>query len=230
MATVEDSIRLRDGFSPVLANIRTNARSASQVLKDFRADVESPISSDIFNQMNHHINTLEDQLRQTQHQLNQVGEQGRKGMNGVSQGANMAVVNVAALIQILAQANELFKKFTDTADMMTSITARVKLINDGNQTDQQLDQMIFQSAQRARASYEDTAAAISKMGLLAGEAFSGNDEMVYFAELMNKTFKVGGSSIMEQQAAMYQLTQAMAAGKLQGDEFRSIMENAPMLA
>jgi tape measure domain-containing protein len=90
--------------------------------------------------------------------------------------------------------------------------------------------MIYQSAQNSRTAYTDTAQAVAKLGMLAGDSFASNEETVAFAELMNKQFKIGGASIQEQTSAMYQLTQAMAAGKLQGDEFRSIMENAPMLA
>ena len=70
----------------------------------------------------------------------------------------------------------------------------------------------------------------AKLGLLAGDAFKSNDEMIAFSEMMQKSFKVSGASNQEISSATYQLTQAMAAGKLQGDEFRSIMENAPMLA
>ncbi|MFC6546463.1 tape measure protein [Cohnella cellulosilytica] len=88
----------------------------------------------------------------------------------------------------------------------------------------------FSAAKRARGSYEDMAGVIGRMGTLAGDAFRSNDELIAFSELMQKSFRVGGSGTMEQQAGMYQLSQAMAAGKLQGDEFRSIMENAPMLA
>lgn len=104
------------------------------------------------------------------------------------------------------------------------------MINDGLQSTAELQDMIAASANRARSSYQSTAEAVSKLGVLAGNAFSGNEEMIAFTELMNKNFVIGGSSIQEQTAAMYQLTQAMAAGRLQGDEFRSIMENAPLLA
>jgi len=71
---------------------------------------------------------------------------------------------------------------------------------------------------------------ISKLGLQAGDAFNSNDELIRFTELLNKNFVIGGSSATEQAAAMYQLTQAMGSGRLQGDEYRSIIENAPMLA
>lgn len=116
------------------------------------------------------------------------------------------------------------------SDEYVNTKARLDLINDGLQTTDELQSKIFAAADRARGSYADMAGVIGRMGTLASDAFTSNDELIAFSELMQKSFRVGGSSTMEQQAGMYQLSQAMAAGKLQGDEFRSIMENAPMLA
>ena len=122
------------------------------------------------------------------------------------------------------------KKILDLSDEMSSTVARLDLMNDGLQTTEELQNMIFQSAQRSRTAYLDTASVVGKLGILAKDSFSSNEEMIFFAEQMNKQFKIGGASIQEQTSAMYQLTQAMASGRLQGDEFRSIMENAPLLA
>lgn len=118
----------------------------------------------------------------------------------------------------------------DVSDNLSQTMARLDLMNDGKQTTDQLQQAIFQSAQNSRAGFLDTASVVSKLGLLAPQAFNSNMETVKFSELMAKSFKVGGASTQEQTSGMYQLTQAMASGKLQGDEFRSIMENAPLLA
>lgn len=89
---------------------------------------------------------------------------------------------------------------------------------------------IYSAANRSRGSYLDMADSVAKLNMLAKDAFSSNDEAIYFVEQLNKQFKISGASVEETTSAMYQLTQAMAAGKLQGDEFHSIMENAPMLA
>lgn len=117
-----------------------------------------------------------------------------------------------------------------TADQLTSVRSRINLINDGTQTTAEIMDKVFDAAQRSRGSYVDMADSVSKLNMLAKDAFSSNDEAIMFVEQLNKQFKVSGASIEESSAAMYQLTQAMAAGKLQGDEFHSIMENAPMLA
>jgi tape measure domain-containing protein len=122
------------------------------------------------------------------------------------------------------------KNILNLSDELTQTTARLDLVNDGLRTTEELQNAIYQSAQRSRAAYNDTAATVSRLGLLAGKAFSSNDEMIAFTEQMNKNFVIGGASIQEQTSAMYQLSQAMAAGKLQGDEYRSIIENAPLLA
>ncbi len=122
------------------------------------------------------------------------------------------------------------RKGAEATDNYISTQARLNNMNYGGQSTEQLQSNIFAAANRARGDYETMASSVSKMGLLARDAFSGNDELIAFTELMQKSFKVSGSSTQEQQAGMYQLTQAMASGKLQGDEFRSIMENAPMLA
>ena len=117
-----------------------------------------------------------------------------------------------------------------TADQLTSIRSRINLINDGTQTTAEIMDKVFDAAQRSRGSYVDMADSVAKLNMLAKDAFSSNDEAIMFVEQLNKQFKISGASIEESSAAMYQLTQAMAAGKLQGDEFHSIMENAPMLA
>ena len=117
-----------------------------------------------------------------------------------------------------------------TADQLTSIRSRINLINDGTQTTAEIMEKVFDASQRSRGSYVDMADSVAKLNMLAKDAFSSNDEAIMFVEQLNKQFKISGASIEESSAAMYQLTQAMAAGKLQGDEFHSIMENAPMLA
>ena len=117
-----------------------------------------------------------------------------------------------------------------TTDQLTQLRARINLINDGTQSTAEIMDKVYQAANRSRGSYLDMADSVAKLNLLAKDAFSSNDEAVYFVEQLNKQFKIAGAGVEETTSAMYQLTQAMASGKLQGDEFRSIMENAPMLA
>lgn len=94
----------------------------------------------------------------------------------------------------------------------------------------ELQNEIFAAAQRSRGEYGVMVDNVAKLGLLAGDAFKDTSEIVAFTETMQKAFKISGASTSEATNAMYQLNQAMASGRLQGDEYRSIIENAPLLA
>ena len=127
-------------------------------------------------------------------------------------------------------ATMLVKSFLDFSDTQTQIMARLNLMNDGLQDTAQLNEMIYQSAQRSRASYTSTADAVAKMGLNAGNAFSSNQELIAFMESVNKQFAVSGGSAAAMEGAMVQLTQAMASGALRGEELNSILDAAPGIA
>lgn len=116
------------------------------------------------------------------------------------------------------------------SDSMTAATARLDMMNDGLQTTAQLNDMIFESANRSRGSYQATADLVGKLGILAGNAFSSSAEIVAFAEQVNKQMAIAGTSAYGAEAAMLQLTQAMASGVLRGEELNSILEQAPTIA
>lgn len=122
------------------------------------------------------------------------------------------------------------KKIVDLTDSYTNTNARLAMITGSLEEQKALQDDIFAAANRARGQYDDMANAVAKMKMLAGDAFGSNQEAIGFTELLQKSLKVSGAGTSEQQSAFLQLTQAMASGKLQGDEFRSIMENAPMVA
>ncbi|SCL85123.1 tape measure protein [Sporanaerobacter sp. PP17-6a] len=143
--------------------------------------------------------------------------------------ANRASLGLGKFISIAALIAGAMKGMNITDEFMNT-SARLSLINDGLQTQAELQDKIFAAAERSRGSYSSMANAVAKMGLLAGENFKSNDELIAFTELVQKSFKVGGASATEQSSALLQLTQAMASGRLQGDEFRAITENAPLIA
>lgn len=113
------------------------------------------------------------------------------------------------------------------SDTMTQTNARLNMMNDGSQDAADLKKMIFASAQRSRGSYLATADSVAKMGLMAGDAFSSNKEVIAFMEQVNKQFEIAGTNAQGVDAAMLQLTQAMGSGVLRGEEYNSILEQAP---
>ncbi len=122
------------------------------------------------------------------------------------------------------------KKAVDLSDSLVSMRARLDRMNDGLQTTQELEAMIYQSAQRSRGSFTDTMGLVSQLGTMAGDAFSSSKEIVQFAEQLNKQLALSGASGSSAQAAILQLEQGLASGVLRGDELNSVMEQAPALA
>lgn len=156
-------------------------------------------------------------------------EQFNNSINTANSSSNKLLNTVKNIVLTLGGVTAM-KSLVNLSDTTTSNKSRLELIVDDNGSVAELENKIFAMSNRTRSDFIATSNVISKLGILAGENFKNNDEIIAFTELMNKNFAISGASIQEQTSAMYQLTQAMAAGKLQGDEFRSIMENAPLLA
>lgn len=157
-----------------------------------------------------------------------VDEQGR-----FNQEINEGVANADNLMNTIKGAVAAYAtiqtvtKALDLSDTLTSTTARLNLMNDGLQTTQDLQNMIYLSAERSRGAYQATADAVSKLGLMAGDAFGSSEEIVAFMEQVNKQFTIAGTETAGIEAAMLQLTQAMGSGVLRGEEYNSILEQAP---
>ena len=137
---------------------------------------------------------------------------------------------VAGVALVGQEVLDLGAKATAVSDKFASIKARINLINDGSQSTADIMDKVYQASERTRGSYTDMLDSVAKLNMLAKDSFSSNDEAIAFVEQLNMQFKLSGANVNEVNSAMTQLTQAMAAGRLQGDEFNSIMENAPMLA
>ena len=162
------------------------------------------------------------------HIRDNVDEQGRLNRE-IEQGTHEAnelmrviggVVATYATVQTLSNALNL-------SDTLASTTARLNMMNDGLQTTQELQNMIYLSAERSRGAYQATADAVSKLGLMAGDAFDSSAEIIAFMEQVNKQFRIAGTEAAGIDAAMLQLTQAMGSGVLRGEEYNSILEQAP---
>lgn len=156
-----------------------------------------------------------------------VASQKMSKLNKASSGVNL--IKGAITGATIAAAVATAKKAMSISDEYANMNARLNMINDGMQSTSELQKSIFTSAQRTGSAYTEMANGVAKMRMQAGDVFQNNGETIAFLETMNKSFVVGGASIEEQKSAMMQLTQAMASGKLQGDELRSLAETSPAL-
>lgn len=232
MGAVRSNLVVNDGMTPALRRIN---KAMSLMIGNFeavqRASGQAMNISGLV-AAKKEIGAANALLDETERNYRAINDQ----QNNLNRGLNTGTKNAGGLlskIKSVAAAYLGMKGITATvglSDTMTSNRARLELIVDDGGSVAELEQKIYASAQRARAGFTETMATVSKLGLVAGKAFRSNDEIIAFQELVNKNFVVGGASATEQASAMYQLTQAMGSGRLQGDEYRSIIENAPLLA
>ena len=227
---IRNSIHLDDRMSPVLSKILASLRLTLTALNSTpgEAGLFRAAQRDI-SRANQLLNGFNSELKQSQDLIRNLGYRDDNPIGNVFSRAMNPLTELVAGVYLLKSAIDEVGRLTTLGDNLMLNQARLNIVNDGLRTQEELSKAIYESAQRSRADYLATSRVIGRMGILAGQAFNNNDELIAFTELVNKAFLVGGSTQQEQRAAMYQLTQAMASGRLQGDEMRTIRESAPLL-
>lgn len=232
MASIRSQMVLNDGISGVLRKINTALNTTLNAFEQVQrasgnavdtAQIQAARAALV--EANREVDNMAEGYRRAAQQEEVLN----RGLRNGASAADGMLGRVKSLVATLA-AGAGIKAILGMSDKMTSTSARLSfLVDDGGSVDA-LEQKIMASAQRSRAAYLDTASAIASMGANAGSAFSDNDELIAFMEQVNKQFVIGRATAEGQSAAMLQLTQAMAAGALRGEELNSILENAPGIA
>lgn len=232
MATIRTAIALYDGVTAPLQamhkamNIVLNSFEVMQRASGNSVDVSSiQEAREELARAGAAFDSIEQNIRDAGNQQDRFNRRIRDGTTAAD-GLWGKLKGIAATVGGLAAA----KKIIGISDDLASTRARLNLIVDDGGSVSELEKKIMASAQRSRSAYFDTASAIASLGSNAGAAFANTDEIIAFMEQINKQFVIGGASAQGQAAAMLQLTQAMAAGALRGEELNSILENAPGIA
>ena len=253
MSEVKTKITVTDGVTSTVRRMQNSVSGLISKVVQLDKEFDKAFNLGKFSNANQalqsttsNMQAINDSTKAFEEQLNKVREdiQGIRNIQGTlaqsqnsfnaslgssASGANTLLNTMKKIVAVVSTGYGV-KKLIEKSDNWTNTQARLRLNTDTDGERNVLQLQAYQAALRSRGDYKTTADTIAKLGLLPGDAFNSNTETVLFAELMNKSFKLSGASTEEKNAGMYQLTQAMASGKLQGDEFRSIMENAPMLA
>ena len=221
---LSNTVQLRDGMSNVLSRIASNLSAVNDRFERMQSLTEQAAPTGLYSQFNSELTGVREELTRTVSEVEEL----RSGMTSAQPPAE----NLTASLKKLGTAflgSKLVSGIVSMSDEMTQTTARLNLMNDGLQSTADLQELIYQSAMRSRGAYNATADAVAKMGLLAGDAFSSNQETIAFVEQLNKQFKIAGTSAEGQAAAMLQITQAMGSGVLRGEELNSVFEQAPTI-
>ena len=220
MAGVATQMTIRDGMTSKLRKITTALSRTNRALEvtDSLSDQVNPGAN--FDRASSAVSRASGQVDN----FNRKQQQAQKEAKGVANAWGSVKKYIGSALAAIS-----VQKIIDLADTMTTTRARIDLMNDGLQTTDELQSMIMASANRSRAAYQTTADAVSKMGIMAKDAFGNNAELIQFTELINKQFTIAGTSAAGVDAAMLQLTQAMSSGVLRGEELNSIFEQAPTI-
>lgn len=201
MAKITDTIELIDGVSPTFARIASAAENYANRMQSIGKATQSVSDSADY----------------------AVGR--FSALKNVFAGSFLANMATGALDMIKNQ----IMGVVELADHVAGTNARLQMISGSQENVVALNNMIFESAQKARGEYMTMADTVASLSVNARDAFPDPRETVGFVEGLQKLFVIGGASAENQKFALLQLQQSLASGKLQGDEFRSITENAPIL-
>ncbi|HFL3267902.1 TPA: tape measure protein [Clostridioides difficile] len=229
MATIQTSIRIFDGMTPAFRNMTASINTTINSLERLQGRLNNPLNTGGIQTSQQSLNNIESILTRIEQNIGKADEQQRRFNEDINKGVSNTDRLLGSVKKITGAYMSLktLGGLGSLSDQMTNTNARLSMINDGQLSDGGLNKMIFQSAERSRASYLDTAQIVSRIGMNAGSAFSSTREIVSFAEQLNKKFIIAGASTQEMSSALLQLTQGLGSGVLRGEELNAVFESAP---
>lgn len=229
MATIQSTVKIFDGYSPIIKNmIKVNQNIISSFGSTEQASGKA-FNLQAIRAAQNALAQVETDFDDVERQIKEADEQQKKFTQDIRNGdsASKSLLSTFGKIAATVGAFIGIKKVFELSDQITLTTARLNMMNDGLQTTADLQNKIFASAQRSRAAYQSTADMVAKLGTQAKDAFSSNDEVVAFSEMLNKSFKIAGADGQAVESVMYNLTQALSSGVLRGQDLNAVFSNAP---
>lgn len=225
MATIRSAIQVTDGMSPAFRSMNNAMNIVLSSFEALQSASSNSIDTSSIQAARAELNNAEMAINDVEREIREAGEAQQRFNDDM----NRSSVFMGKLKSAAAGLGLAFgvNKIINLSDSMSQTTARLDLMNDGLQTTAELQDMILESANRSRASYQSTADVVSKLGQRARDAFNSNEETIAFAEALNKSFVIAGTSQQEMHSASLQLTQALGSGVLRGEELNAVFEAAP---
>ena len=232
---ISTAIRINDGMSPALRSMNKALMVVLNTFESMQSATADPINTASISEARSELAKVNVTLDQVENNARQASNAQEQFTNSVRQSDNAMsglIKKVGTLIATYASFQAM-GKMVNLSDQMTQIDSRLNLVVDDKGSVKALEDQIMASANRSRASYLDTADAVSKLALRAGDAFSDangkldTDQLIGFTENLNKLYVIAGATGEEQASSMLQLTQALGSGVLRGEEFNAVFEAAP---
>ena len=216
-----------DNANAELEQLRMQLNQAIQAqneLNDAMQNMDVSAANTAYLQLSQTVGNTERYIRDNVDEQGRFNQEIASGTQQANELTNTIKRAVAAYVSIQSVGKAL-----DISDELTQTTSRLDMMNDGVQTTAELVNMVYAAAQDARGSFSQMADVVARFGNNAKDAFSSSEEVVAFADLIQKQMTIAGASTQEAANAELQLSQALGSGVLRGDELNSIFEQAPNL-
>ncbi|MBR3697608.1 MAG: tape measure protein [Clostridia bacterium] len=231
MATIKTSIMVLDNMSPALRSMSNACRILLNDFEDMRKSTANTVDTQNLKLARAELNNTDMILNQVEQSLKNVNDESKKIPNNFNNAtiASDGLLSKVKQVAIAVGGLTLAKKMVELSDESVNIRARLDMMNDGLQTTAELQNQIFAAADRSRGSYLALSNTVASLGNQAKSAFSSSSEIVGFGELLNKMFTISGLDSTGIESTMYNLTQSLSSGKLLGNDYRILKQNAPQM-
>lgn len=229
MASIKTIINIQDRMTPAFTSMNRALNIVISSFEELQRDSGKAVDTSSIQQAREELARMETQIDYVEQQIRQAGNQQDHFNDKIKQGQSATdglIKKVTGLVGAYMGLQTL-GNIINVSDQMSQTESKLSMINDGLQTNDQLQQMIFNSAQNSRAAYASTADMVARIGMNAKDAFRSNKELIAFAETLNKKFIIAGATQEEMSSATLQLTQALGSGVLRGEELNAVFEAAP---
>ena len=229
MASIQTAIMLTDRVTNPIRNI---CNALNMTISNFERLQEASgdsMSNIKFDNIRAEINQANASMIQLSDEINNAANKQQNFNDNVNNGhTKMGSLVTKARQLVTAYAGiQTIKLAVGASDQLTQMTARVNMMNDGMQTTDQLIKQIYASAQDARGSFQSMSELVARIGNNAKDAFSNNQEVIAFSNIIQKQMNLAGASTQEASNAIIQLSQGLGSGVLRGEELNSVFEQAP---
>lgn len=239
---ISTEIKLFDSMSPILKNIASSVDAITKALGNTEKASENMIDTAAVRKASDSFNEAVSNIYRFDEELIKLKVNSEKSGNGLERFTKKILENQSVMSDAIGTAKKLLgaylsfqgiKKFVESADEFQNVSTRLGMVSKSFD-EAGLDSKVFmerirRSATASRGEFMMTADVISKLGMQARNAFGSSDELIIFAEQLNKNFKIAGTDAEGIRSVMYNLTQALASGVLRGQDLNAVMSNAPII-
>lgn len=229
MQQLKGQVTINDGFTPALKSMANGMTQLLGLMDDMAQSTGHAFDEKKILSARSSIDSMRSSLSKIGGLTDENAKSQREHNRAIKEGEGNAVDFLGVLKRVGAALaiGTAVKSSLALSNSLINDEARLKMMIKDGENVNDLQKKIFESANRSSASYQATLGNIAKMGMQAGNAFKNNDQVIAFTENLNKAFSIAGSTNDQKASAVYNMTQALSAGVLRGQDFNAIMQSAP---